>query len=163
MDQGNKLTAILCVVLVGVVLQVVLSCIPEKDSATRTAREFTKAYFMLDPDMSEWLCKDLAENEEADPVDDYLYKMSQEAIKEGYKPSFKRSILYHLEIEEVSRDETSVKMNITAVRKRCINHVYALVAKFFFLGNSYPVEETIELIKEDGKWKVCGAPFGLSV
>ncbi|MCP4694272.1 MAG: hypothetical protein GY859_39930 [Desulfobacterales bacterium] len=163
MEQGNKLTAIVCVVFVGIILQVVLACIPDKDSPTRTAREFTKAYYMLDPEMSDWLCKELAENEEGDPVDAHIYKMSQEALKEGYKPSFKRKVLYHFEIEELSRDESSVKMIITATAKRCINPAYALVAKFFFLGNTYSVKETLELIKEDGKWKVCGAPFGLSV
>ncbi len=163
MEQGNKLTAIVCVVFIGLVLQVVLSCIPPKDSATRTAREFTKAYYMLDPDMSKWLCKELAENEEGDPVDDHIYKISLEAEKEGYKPSFKRSTLYQFHIEEVARDDASAKMVITAVRKRCINPAFALVAKIFQLGNSYAVEETLELIKEDGKWKVCGAPFGLSV
>ncbi len=39
MEQGSKLTAIVCVVFMGVILQVVLSCIPPKDSPTRTVRE----------------------------------------------------------------------------------------------------------------------------
>ncbi len=164
MEQGSKLTAIVCVVFVGIVLQVVLSCIPPKDSPTRTAREFTKAYYMLDPEMSKWLCEELAENEEGDPVDAYLYKMSQEALKEGYKPSFKQTTLYNLKIKKVSNDDDpTVKMRVTAVRKRCINPAFALVAKWFFLGNSYPLEATLELIKEDGKWKICGAPFDLTV
>ncbi len=163
MEQGSKLTAIVCVVFMGLVLQAVLSCIPPKDSPTRTAREFTKAYYMLDPEMSKWLCKELVENEDVDPVDDYIYAMSEEARLEGYKPSFKRSTLYHLKIEEVARDDASAKMIITATRKRCINPAYAIVAKFFLLGNTYDVKETLELIKEDGKWKVSGAPFDLPV
>jgi hypothetical protein len=35
------------------------------------------------------------------------------------------------------------------------------VAKIFSLGETYKVEETLTLVKEDDLWKVCGEPFAL--
>ena len=37
------------------------------------------------------------------------------------------------------------------------------VSKLFHLGDTREFEETLELVKEDGRWKVCGAPFGMSL
>jgi hypothetical protein len=36
------------------------------------------------------------------------------------------------------------------------------VAKLFFIGESRPVDEVLELVRENGTWKVCGNPFGLA-
>jgi len=29
------------------------------------------------------------------------------------------------------------------------------------MGETHPVETTLDLVKEDGAWKVCGKPFRL--
>jgi hypothetical protein len=39
--------------------------------------------------------------------------------------------------------------------------VYGIVAKLFFLGETHKVEETLTLVKENDRWKVCGEPFAL--
>jgi len=36
------------------------------------------------------------------------------------------------------------------------------VAKIFCLGDTYQVEETLTVVKEDDGWKVCGQPFSLT-
>jgi hypothetical protein len=35
------------------------------------------------------------------------------------------------------------------------------VARWFSVGETHPVEETLSLVKEGESWKVCGKPFRL--
>jgi hypothetical protein len=35
------------------------------------------------------------------------------------------------------------------------------VSRIFFLGETYHMEETLRLVKEDNRWKVCGEPLAL--
>ena len=49
------------------------------------------------------------------------------------------------------------------ITRTCIHPVFAYVASLFRLGQTHEFEETLELIKEDGKWKVCGTPYGLAM
>jgi hypothetical protein len=44
-----------------------------------------------------------------------------------------------------------------------INPVFTIIGKLFFIGETYEVDETLNIIKEDGKWKVCGRAFLLPV
>jgi len=46
-------------------------------------------------------------------------------------------------------------------RRRTINPVFGLVARWFFMGEVHPVEATLNLVKEGDRWKVCGQPFRL--
>jgi hypothetical protein len=59
-------------------------------------------------------------------------------------------------------DENSATVRITGERLRSINPVYAIVGRLFFLIESHEIDETLTLVKEEGRWKVCGKPFSLS-
>jgi hypothetical protein len=72
-----------------------------------------------------------------------------------------KNALSNIETATEMEDENTAKVKITADRKRYLNPLYGIVAQLFFLTESHGVEETLTLVKEDGQWKVCGAPFEL--
>ena len=166
MDQGKSFFTIVSIILVGVVLQFGLATLEGKtkeNSPVHTAIAFTKAYYALDTDMADYLCSEYAESEEADVVDEYLHQMSLEAEAMGFDTGFMRSQLFHVQTEIIEQSESAAVIHLTGNRKRNINPVFTIVGKLFFLGETYPVDEILNLIKEDGKWKVCGKAFSLTV
>jgi hypothetical protein len=117
---------------------------------------------MLDGDsMTELLCREIVEDEEVDLVGDYLNSVADEARSMGFSPSYMRNQLSHISTEIQMSDENQAKVKITGERLRSINPVFAIVGKLFFLIESHKVDETLTLVKEDDKWKVCGKPFSL--
>ena len=163
MLTGKNIMIIGSVVVIFVILQVGLISVPRVDSPAEAAVEFTKAYFMLDgASMSERLCKELSEDKEAEIVDGYLHHTAEKARAMGFSPSYMKNQLSHVKTEITMRDENSAKVRISGERLRSINPVFALVGRLFFLIETHEVDETLTLVKEDGKWRVCGRPFSLS-
>jgi hypothetical protein len=165
MLSGKNVMIIGFVVGVFVVLQGLLIGISvgKADSPVEAAVDFTKAYFMLDGDsMTELLCREIVENEEVDIVDEYLNSVAVQARTMGFSKSYMRNQLSHVSTEVQMTDENQAKVKITGERLRSINPVYAIVGKLFFLIESHKVDETLTLVKEDDKWKVCGKPFSMS-
>ena len=151
------------VVVVFVILQGILVSVGKVDNPAEAAVDFTKAYYMLDgAAMSELLCNELAEDEEADVVGNYLNSVAVQARSMGFSQNYMRNQLSHVKTEIQMADEDSVKVRITGKRLRSINPVYAVVGRLFFLIESHEFDKTLNLVKEDGRWKVCGEPFSLS-
>jgi len=71
--------------------------------------------------------------------------------------------LYDIETETLSKKDNEAQVRITGKIRRSINPVYTIVAKLFDIGETHEVDEIINVIKEDGKWKVCGSLFSLPV
>ena len=166
MDQGKSFFTIVSIVLVGVVLQFGLATLEvttREKSPVHTAIAFTKAYYALDADMGDYLCSEYTENEEMDAVDEYLHQVSLDAKAMGFDTGFMRSQLFHVQAEIIERSESEAIIHVTGNRKRNINPVYTIVGKLFILGETYPVDEILNLVKEDGKWKICGKAFSLTV
>ena len=151
------------VVVVFVILQGILISVAKVDNPAEVAVDFTKAYFMLDgATMSELLCNEIVEDEEADAVGTYLNSVAVKARSMGFSQNYMRNQLSHIKTEIQMADETSATVRITGERLRSINPVYASVGRLFFLIKSHKVDKTLNLVKEDGRWKVCGQPFSLS-
>ena len=151
------------VIVIAVILQVILISVGKVDSPAEAAVEFTKAYFMLDgTSMAERLCSELSEDEEADIVGGYLHHSAEKARAMGFSPGYMKNQLSHVTTEIKMTDENNAKVRISGERLRSINPVYALIGKLFFLIETHKVDETLILVKEDGKWRVCGKPFSLS-
>ncbi|MDY6792471.1 MAG: hypothetical protein SWH54_14510 [Thermodesulfobacteriota bacterium] len=161
MAKDNRITGVILVVFFGIILQLILGMADQSSTPGKTAVEFTKAYFSLDASMSEYICNELMEEENI--VEKYINQVAQEAQLLGFKLSYMRSRLYHVKTEIVSQDESEAKIRITCERKRLINPVFTIVGKLFFIGETYEVDETLNIIKEDGVWKVCGKAFSLPV
>jgi len=163
MEKNNWSTPIVLVILAGILIQVILGTADSRPMPHRTAIAFSKAYFGLDPKMSAFLCADLRGDEETDPVADLRALRLDEARERGLPVGAMQYALYHLDSwTELSPDGNQAVVRISAERRMAINPVYAWVAKLFFIGGGQPVDETLELVREQGVWKVCGNPFGMT-
>lgn len=161
MGRDNKYIPIAAVIVVAFFLQVVLIATDHDESPGKAAVEFSKAYFMLNKVMEQRLCGEMTEDEQSDVVSDYLYRVGDQATSEGFDASWMKMALFHIETETRMVDDNVAEVRINGNRRRAVNPVFAMVAKIFFLGETYKVEETLTLVKEDDLWKVCGEPFAL--
>jgi hypothetical protein len=160
MGRDSRITGVVLVVFLGALLQLLLVMADQRNTPGKTAVNFTKAYFSLDPSMSEHVCQELVEE---DVVNQYINQVAQEALDLGFKSSYMRSMLFNIKTDILSEDESEVKIRITCERKRMINPVFTIIGKWFFIGETYQVDETLNVVKEDNQWKVCGRAFSLSV
>ncbi|NOQ20888.1 MAG: hypothetical protein GQ571_13095 [Desulfobacterales bacterium] len=152
------------VIVIFVILQTILILFSSKvNSPAEAAVEFTKAYFMLDgTSMTENLCSEISEGEEADIVGGYLFHAAEQARAMGFSPGYMKNQLSGVHTEINMMDQNSAKVRITGDRLRSINPVFAFVGRLFFLIETHKFDETLTLVKEDGKWRVCSKPFSLS-
>ena len=162
MSSGSKIVVLATVVIVAFILQIVLIVADRHETPGTVAVDFSKAYFNLDADMADLICSEMAGDEDADVVDDYIQRVAAEARAEGFEPGWKRMALAHIELETEMVDENTAQIQITGERRRSPNPVFGTVAKIFCLGDTYQVEETLTVVKEDDGWKVCGQPFSLT-
>ena len=75
MAKGSNISAWILLVVLAVCLQVVFIFADCKQSATQTAVDFAKAYFLLDSDMETHLCSDLAGGGDESAADEYIRAM----------------------------------------------------------------------------------------
>lgn len=163
MANRSNISAWILLVVLAVCLQVVFVFADCKQSATKTAVDFSKAYFLLDDNLECYLCNDLIGEENESAAGAYLRSMTTEARDRGFNTGMVRKIITHLETETLSQDDASATIHLSGESRTCIHPVFSYIATIFRIGQKYNFEETLELIKEDGKWKVCGAPYGLSL
>jgi len=162
MDQGTKFLAFASIIIIAVILQVGLIMADDRETPAQTAVCFTKAYFKLDESMGQYLCKELIEDEEADLVGDYLHQVAADAKAMGFKKNYMKTALGHVETRTEMQDENTAIVRIKGARSRYLNPVFGAIATIFFLTESYEVDKTLKVVKEDGQWKVCGTPFMLA-
>ena len=161
MGSNSKFPKIAAVIVAAFILQIVLATADHHESPAKAAVEFSKAYFKLNNGMGKRLCSDITEDGQSDAVDDYLGRVADQARSEGFDASWMKMVLLHIETETQMLDDNVAEVRINCNRRRAVNPVFALVAKIFSLGETYKVEETLTLVKEDDLWKVCGEPFAL--
>jgi hypothetical protein len=152
------------VAVIFIILQAVLilSSVKLNDPAD-VAVDFTKAYFMLDgTSMTENLCREISEDEGADIVGGYLFHTAEQAKAMGFSPGYMKNQLAGVHTETNIMDQTNAKVRVTGERLRSINPIFAFVGRLFFLIETHKFDETLTLVKEEGKWRVCGRPFLLS-
>ncbi len=162
MAQAKVFLTIAAVVVLGIIIQLILIGADAMSTPTRTVIRFTKAYFNLDHSMSKYLCAELSAEEGVDPVAEYINRMADEARAMGFSVNYMKSKLYSIHTDIISKSDSEAQVRITAVRKRNINPIYTIVAKLFFIGETYKVDEILNVVKEEGKWKICGETFVLS-
>ena len=158
MDQGTKFLAFASVIIIAVILQVALIISDNSESPAQTAVCFTKAYFKLDRSMGQYLCKELVEDGEADVVGDYLYQAAEDAKAMGFKENYMKTVLGHVETETEMQDKNTAIVRIKGERRRYLNPIFGAIGKIFFLTKPYEVDTALEVVREDGQWKVCSPP-----
>jgi hypothetical protein len=163
MATSSNRSAWILVVILAVFLQVVFVFADCRQTATGTAIDFSKAFFLLDADMERYLCSELTEDEETSVVAAHIQAAIDNAATRGFPKSMAREMIYRVETETLAQEDESATIRLEGSRRTRINPVFAFVAKLFHLGETREFEETLELVKQDGKWKVCGAPFGMTL
>jgi hypothetical protein len=143
--------SIALVILLGIALQVVFVFAETKDTPNKAAVEFAEAYFKFDPAMKYMLCSKLCDDQEQDYVAIYIHESSMRARDLGYNLSYLKTGLKDVMTTTLARDENTATIEFKAKSK------YAL--RTFFTGDKFEVHHKFDMIKEDGKWKVCGNPF----
>jgi hypothetical protein len=159
MGSGNKFLPWVALIVLFVGFQAVFILADCRRTAPQTAEEFIKAYYALDPSMSHMVCNDLKEDETEDPVVRFIENVSNEAETLGHNLNYMRSQLLSLHAKTVSESEDSAVIHVTGTRKRCVHPVFTFVARLFFLGDTFPVDKTLTLVREDGRWRVCNDVF----
>jgi hypothetical protein len=161
MNDTQKSTFLALAVLLAMFLQVVLVFADQADSPGKVAARFAKAYYRLDPSMKSLLCSEVKADEETDIVDELLYTAAEEARARGFDPSYMRSKLLHVETHTTYTDEDTAVVRVTGARKRLIHPAFTWVARIFFLGETYTLDKTFQVVREDGRWKVCETELSL--
>ncbi len=162
MERGKMFLTIAAVVVLGIIIQVILIGADTMSTPSKTVINFTRAYFHLDRSMSKYMCSEFATEEDVDAATEYINRMADEAKILGFSLSYMKSKLYSVHADIIAKSESEAQVRITAVRKRNINPIYTIVGKLFFIGETYEVDETLNVIKEDGQWKICGQAFALT-
>jgi uncharacterized protein YchJ len=155
MKSNSNYTWLVVVILLGAFLQIILASADKSETPYRVAIDFAKAYYRLDPGMADYLCEDLKSMDDQNVALAYIDAVRTETQQQGFKLDWAKSRLYSIHTHTVLTSENEAEVDFKAERRKEINPVYAFVAKLFFLGETYPVNETVRLIKENGKWKVC--------
>ena len=148
--------AVLLVLLV--IVQAALIALDCRQTPARVAGQFARKYHYLDPGMQKYLCQELAQS---DAVDSYLHARRFEAQQRGLPANYLRHMFTHLQVAVVSQDDAGAQLHLEGSTRVAINPAFMLIGKIFRLADQYPVEATLDLVKEEDGWKVCGAPFGL--
>ncbi len=161
MAQLNKIAGIILVLIIGFLVQVLFVFAEAKDTPSKAVVEFSKAYFQLDKSMAKRICDERLVSEEVDIVHQHIHNAAEEAKARGFDFTFMQRKFYDIEIDTIHKTDNNAQIRITGKTRVAINPVYPIVAKFFDLGEIQKVDETINVIKEQGKWKVCGRLFDL--
>ncbi len=157
----NRSSGIIIVLIVGFVAQMIFSFMDKTDSPEKAVAEFSKAYFSLDPSMAKRICKKRLTSGDENVVKKYIYLAGKKAKDRGFDINFIKNRLYHIEMETIMESDSQAQVGITAKRRVAIHPLYAIVATIFNIGKTYSVNEIIHVIKENGRWKVCGKLYSL--
>ena len=132
-----------------------INAFAETNTPKAVALEFAEAYYMLDKSFENFLCKECKLDEDENKISDIFFnKIQKKSENMGYKPGFLKSTLSNMKAEILVSDESSAKVNIIGKRSRSINTLYNLVGRLFCLIETYDVDEVVNLVKVEGKWKV---------
>lgn len=157
----NKYLPIAFVVLCAVLLQAALIYSDGGDTPARAAVAFTKAYYRLDPAMANFVCQKRLKVNGADTVSKYIRQVKNDARQRGFGLDYMKDMVYNVETYTRMINDTTAAVRLHARRRTFINPVFALIGKFFMLGKSDKIDETLQVIKENGRWKACGPLFDL--
>ncbi len=162
MAQDNKRSAFMTVFFLAFFLQVIFVFADMRDTPGKAAVAFARMYYQLDPAMSTRLCDELALDEENNSVTVYIQNMAAQARQRGYDVSYMKNTLFNVETHTLKMSPGSAEIRITGDMKKGINPLFAYVGKLFSLGKTTPLDQTVNVVKEGGKWKVCEGFFTVS-
>jgi len=160
MPKKLEIAPMLIVLGIAVVLQLALIGIDSQETPVKVAKAFASDYYYLDADMQDYLCEDLAADGEL--VDNYINSKEIEASQRGLGTNYLRHMFTKLKVSVVESGEDKMTVHLSGTTRVCINPAFMMVGRLFGIGQNYSVDETLEMVKEGKRWRICGTPFGLS-
>jgi hypothetical protein len=161
MAQDNKRSAFTTVFLLAFFFQAIFVFADTRDTPGKAAVEFARMYYQLDSAMTTRLCDELALDEKNN-VASYIQNTAKQANERGYDVGYMKNSLFNVKTHTLKMDSSSAEIRITGDMKKGINPLFAYVGKLFLLGKTTPLDQTVNVIKEGGKWKVCEGFFSVS-
>jgi len=159
MERYRQAVPVALAIAIFIVLQALLILGDRKDTPGDAVIAFSKAYFMLDPSMGKWLCSASRTIGGVDGVAYHLAWVDQQARERGFSAEYMKNRLDHIRVYTLQQDEKTAKVRLTAMRRFAMNPLYALVGQIFGFTRAHEVEETLTVVKEGNRWKVCEAPY----
>lgn len=153
MDPLNRFAPFVVLIALFVVLQAALIGLDCQQGPATVAKAFAKDYYYLDDDMQKWLCTNDGDSGEA--VEAFLNSKRDEAAQRGFDISYLRHMFTHIHVKTVELSDDTASVHVTGTTRVAINPPFMIVGKLFRIGNDYPVDVTIDLVKENGSWRVC--------
>jgi hypothetical protein len=159
--MAKKINPAPFVITIGIafVLQLALIGIDCRQTPDSVARNFAEDYYALNPDMQNYLCASLVKK---GVVDQYLYQKEQQASNRGFSTNYLSKAFTELHVDMEKPGDTAMTIHVHGTARVCINRPFMIVGKLFGLGQDYPVDAHLQLVKQDGRWRVCGNPFGIN-
>ncbi len=159
MTKYKMVVSLGLVFLIGVLAQVMFVFADIADSPSKAALEFTEAYLVYDRDtLAERFCDESRMAGNINIVDQYIYEARREAEARGYDLGmFVKEKLYHGDTETLEQTSDSAIVRVTGEAKTPLR-------SFFWKGEDETrhVDADLVLVKENGRWKVCGYPFEMA-
>lgn len=161
MGQLNRIAPVVALFFIFIAIQPVLIALDCWQTPAKVAKQFIKDYYYLDAGMQQWLCA--KEGNTTQRVNDYLQGKTDEAAQRGFNVDYLRRMFTHLHLETEHRDAETAAVHIEGTTRTAINPVFMVIGKMkmFNIGQNYPVNVTVDLVKENGQWRVCTKPFGI--
>jgi hypothetical protein len=154
MAKVGKYLPLIVAVLIGLLFQLIFIFLDKTETPSKAAMAFVQAYYLLDEQtLLDRLCQKSASTE---MVDNYLYRVTQEAAQRGFAPRYMKSRIFQMHTQTLEKSDDTAKVRIIGKRRNSINPVYEYVSRLFCLTTAYDVETDLNLVKENGQWKVCG-------
>ncbi len=139
-------------VVVFLVLQPALVVLDCRQTPASVAKQFVEDYYYLDPDMAQWLCSQVVQR---GWVDDYLYGKAEEAAQRGLSVKNLRRMFTEMHVETLADANDSAVVQIEGTLRTAIYPAFMVIGKMFGIGRNYEVDTTINLVRENGRWRVC--------
>ena len=152
MGQPFRFAPVIALVVIFILLQPVLMILDCRQTPASVAKQFVEDYYYLDPDMEKFLCRQVVETEW---VDTYLQGKADEASQRGFSTKSLRRMFTHIHLETVTAQDDAAVVQVKGTLRTAIYPAFMVVGKIFGIGQNYDVETDINLVKEDGRWRVC--------
>jgi hypothetical protein len=137
------------VLLLGVFFQVLLIFADIQDTPNKAVVEFSRYYFSYNPAMADRICEERRIVDDVDVVAKYIYDVTQDARERGFGLFYLRNCLYRVETHTISKEYDRATL-------RLVCEVKPWLRAFFTREGPRQIDEVFEVVKEDGRWKVCG-------